>query len=201
MNTRFESKISILNDTLVNIFGSELNLARIKFISLFIIALSKVQTVTFEKIAVAFENEAYTSSSLRRIQRFMADYILDTHIIARLVFALLPHKPPFRLALGRTNWKFGDKNTNILVPGIVHQGVAFPVLFTMMNKRGNSSIAERIDLMERYIRLFGRDSIDCLLADREFVGEDWIAYLNQYKIRYQIKNQREFLCYYPTQRT
>ena len=64
MNTRFESKISILNDTLVKIFGSKLNLARIKFISLFIIALSKEQTVTFEKIAVVSENEAYTSSSL-----------------------------------------------------------------------------------------------------------------------------------------
>ena len=64
MNTRFESKISILNDTLVKIFGSKLNLARIKFISLFIIALSKEQTVTFEKIAVVSENETYTSSSL-----------------------------------------------------------------------------------------------------------------------------------------
>ena len=103
MNTRFENKISILNDTFVNIFGSELNLARIKFISLFIIALSKVQTVTFEKIAVAFENEAYTSSSLRCILRLMADYILGTHIIARPIFALLLHKPSFRLALNRTN--------------------------------------------------------------------------------------------------
>ena len=144
MNTRYESKISILNDTLVKIFGSELNLARIKFISLFIIALSKVQTVTFEKVAVAFENEASTFSSLWRIQRFMANYILDTNIITRLIFALLPHKPPFRLALDRTNWKFGDKNINILVLGVVYQGVAFPVLFTMMNKRGNSSTAEPV---------------------------------------------------------
>jgi hypothetical protein len=39
--------------------------------------LSKVQTVTFEKVAVAFENEASIFSSLRRIQRFMANYILS----------------------------------------------------------------------------------------------------------------------------
>ncbi len=197
MNTRYESKISILNDTLVKIFGSELNLARIRFISLFIIALSKVQTVTFEKIAVAFENKAYTSSSLRRIQRFMASYVLDTDIIARLIFALLPHKPPFRLALDRTNWKFGDKNINILVLGVVYQGVAFPVLFTMMDKRGNSSTDERISLMERYINLFGRDTIDCLLADREFVGKDWIAYLNCYHIRYHIRIRENFYVVIP----
>jgi hypothetical protein len=63
---------------------------------------------------------------------------LGTNIITRLIFALLPHKPPFRLALDRTNWKFGDKNINILVLDVVYQGVVFPVLFTMMNKRGNS---------------------------------------------------------------
>ncbi|NOX86744.1 MAG: hypothetical protein GXO86_12410 [Chlorobi bacterium] len=76
MNTRVESKISVLNDTLVKIFRAELNLARIKFISLFIIALCKVQTVTFEKIAVAFENEAYTSSpfltDLDRIEKLLS---------------------------------------------------------------------------------------------------------------------------------
>lgn len=197
MNTRIESKISVLNDTLVKIFGGELNLARIKFIGLFIIALSKVQTVTFEKVAVAFENEAYTLSSLRRIQRFMAGYVLDRDIIARLIFALLPHKPPFRLALDRTNWKFGDKNINILVLGVVYQGVAFPVLFSTMNKFGNSSTAERINLMERYIRLFGIDSIDCLLADREFIGEEWIAYLNNYKIRYHIRIRENFYVIIP----
>ena len=197
MNTRYESKISILNDTLVKIFGSELNLARIKFISLFIIALSKVQTVTFEKIAIAFENKVQTSSSLRRIQRFMAGYVLDTDIIARLIFALLPHEPPFRLALDRTNWKFGNKNINILVLAVVYQGVAFPVLFSMMDKRGNSSTAERIALMERYINLFGRDTIDCLLADREFVGEKWIAYLNAYNIRYHIRIRENFYVVIP----
>jgi len=46
--------------------------------------------------------------------------------------------------------------------------------------------------MERYIGLFGRDSIDCLLADREFVGEDWISYPNQYKIRYHIRIRENF---------
>lgn len=191
-NTRVESKISILNDALIKIFGSDLNLARIKFIGLFIIALSKVQTVNFEKIAVAFENQAKTFSSLRRIQRFIAEFLLDTNIIARLVFVLLPHKPPYRLALDRTNWKLGTKNINLLVLSIVYQGVAFPILFSMMNKFGNSSTAERIDLLERYIELFGILSIDCLLADREFIGDDWIGFLNNYNIRYHIRIRENF---------
>ena len=197
MNTRAVSKISILNDTLIKFFGADLNLARIKFIGLFIIALSKVQTVNFEKLAVAFENDAKTFSSLRRIQRFIADYILDTNIIARLIFALLPHQPPFRLALDRTNWKFGSKNINILVLSVVYQGVAFPLLFSMMDKFGNSSTKERIDLLQRYIHLFGDKTIDCLLADREFIGDEWTGFLNDYHIRYYIRIRENFKVFLP----
>jgi hypothetical protein len=42
-----------------------------------------------------------------------------------------------------------------------------------------SSTQERIDLMSRYIRLFGSGSIECLLANREFVDEKLLEYLNK----------------------
>ena len=32
--------------------------------------------------------------------------------------------------------------------------------------------------MERFIRLFGADCIDCLVADREFIGKEWTGWLN-----------------------
>ena len=93
MNTRVESKNSILFTTLSQLFGDKMNLARIKFFGLFICALCRVQTVCFEKLAVSFDTDVRVGSSLRRIQRFMSDYLLDTDLIARFVFALLPHKP------------------------------------------------------------------------------------------------------------
>jgi hypothetical protein len=46
--------------------------------------------------------------------------------------------------LDRTNWKLGSKDINILALAIVYQGFAFPLLFTMMPKFGNSSTSERI---------------------------------------------------------
>ena len=192
MNTRIENKNSILLSTLSQIFGNKMNLARIKFFGLFICALCKVQTVCFEKLAVSFDADVRVDSSLRRIQRFMSDYLLDTSIIARFVFALLPHKPPYRLALDRTNWKFGRANINVLVLAIVYQGVAFPILFKMMPKFGNSSTSERVELMQRYIELFGLETIECLLADREFVGDHWLAYLNFNRIRYHIRIRENF---------
>ena len=128
-NSKVSHKSSDLTSVLVQHFGKSLNLARIKFISLFICALCKVQVVCFEKLACGFENGCGSDSSLRRIQRFMAEYKLDKDLIARLIFALLPHEPPYSIAIDRTNWKFGQTNINILVLAIVYKGVAFPFLF------------------------------------------------------------------------
>ena len=135
-----------------------------------------MQTVCFEKLACGFDSSVKADSSLRRIQRFISEYSLDSDLAARFVFALLPHEPPYRLVLDRTNWKFGTKNINILTLGVVYKGVAFPIMFQLMPKFGNSSMQERIGLMERFVRLFGSDKIDCLLADREFVGDKWLEY-------------------------
>jgi hypothetical protein len=93
---------------------------------------------------------------------------------------------------GPDSYRDGSANINILVIAIVYQGVAFPILFTMMPKFGNSSTNERIELMDRYIDLFGKESIDCLLADREFIGDKWLGYLNLKGIRYHIRIRDNF---------
>jgi len=192
MKIKVENKVILLSDTLREFFGDKMNLARIKFFGLFISALCKVQTVCFEKLACGFDSSVNTESSLRRIQRFIAEYPLDSDLVARFIFALLPHEPPYRLVLDRTNWKFGTKNINILTLGIVYKGVAFPILFHIMPKFGNSCMQERIDLMDRFIRLFGSGSIECLLADREFVGDKWLEYLNRLCIEYHIRIRENF---------
>ena len=189
---KVESKSSELISILTQNFAGIMNLARIKFLGKFICALCKVQSVSYEKLKTAFESDAKSESSLRRIQRFIAEYVLDTDLIARLIFKMLPHQPPYRLAMDRTNWIFGETNINVLTLAIVYQGVAFPILISMLDKRGNSHTQERIEMIERYIRLFGYRTIDCLLADREFVGEKWVKYLNNNKIGHHIRIRENF---------
>jgi len=190
--TNASAKSNELNSVLSSHFQGKINLARIKLISHFIIALCKVQTVTFDKLSNAFETSADSKSSLRRIQRFIADYTLDADIIARLIFSLLPSKEKLILSIDRTNWKFGESNINIFMLGIVYKGVAFPLLFTMLDKRGNSNIRERINLVNRFIRLFGKDVIQSIVADREFVGDSWLEFLNREKIKYYIRIRNNF---------
>ncbi len=81
--------------------------------------------------------------------------------------------------------------------GVVYKNVAFPLMFRMLDKRGNSNTAERIALVRDFIAWFGRDRIDCLLADREFVGEDWMDFLAQENIRYHIRIRNNFKVFCP----
>ena len=191
------TKNSELTSVLNNHFQKKVNLARVKLISHFVIALCKVQTVTFEKLANAFDTKTDSESSLRRIQRFIANYSLDSDLIARLVFSLLPKNDKLILSIDRTNWKFGQTNINIFMLGIVYKGVAFPLLFTMLDKRGNSNSQERIDLINRFIGLFGKAVIESVVADREFVGEQWLEFLNRNKIRYYIRIRNNFKVFIP----
>jgi hypothetical protein len=60
-------------------------------------------------------------------------------------------------------------------------------MWTVLDRPGNSGAAERIALMERYLARFGKQSIRLLLADREFIGADWLNYLIEKDIPFAIR--------------
>lgn len=57
---------------------------------------------------------------------------------------------------------------------VAYDEVIYPLMFTILPKRMNFNFQKSIDLLQHYVYLFGAESIKCLLADREFVGEDLI---------------------------
>ena len=200
MNTSLDDKNTQLTAILqknLSKNGAKINKARVQLMAMVIIALCKVQTVSFHKLSLAFDSTSKPDSSLRRLQRFIANFSLNSDIIAQLIFGLLPKKTNLKLVIDRTNWKFGQQNINIFMLGIAYRNVAFPLIFTMLNKRGNSNSDERIALIERFIRLFGAECIDCIMADREFVGEKWIRYLNSQNLRYYIRIRNNFNVFLP----
>ena len=91
------------------------------------------------------------------------------------------------MTLDRTNWQWGEKSLNILTLGIAYKGTAIPIYWLILNKRGNSNQRERIALLQRFIRRFGRKNILGVLADREFIGDDWWQWLTAYDIPYLIR--------------
>ena len=51
-----------------------------------------------------------------------------------MLYNLIPKVAKNGLTMDRTNWKIGETNINILVIGIVYEGLAFQVLFQMIPK-------------------------------------------------------------------
>jgi len=78
-----------------------------------------------------------------------------------------------------------------------YQNQAIKENWTVREKQDNSNSQERINLIERYILLFGSDSIECIVADREFVGERWLKYLNDNGLRYYIRIRNNFKVFIP----
>ena len=63
--------------------------------------------------------------------------------------ALLPAQRDWLVTLDRTHGQFGKLQINILLVGLVFQGVSSPLYWTLLPKKGNSNTLERIALMEQ----------------------------------------------------
>ena len=170
------------------------NKCRIDCFAKMIIALLTVRTVKLTEWAQVFLTNANPNSAYMRIKRFFRYFDLDGDMLARFIFNLFGFSSGrWYLTLDRTNWEFGCFKINFLVLAVVYKGVAIPLMWTLLNKKGNSSCKERKALMKRFISCFGREVIAGVLADREFVGKPWFNYLVKQKIPFFIRIKWNFL--------
>jgi hypothetical protein len=163
------------------------NKARINFLARFIVALIEVRTVNLSEIANVFMGRAKRESHYKRVQRFLRFFELPYPQVARFVVRLLGVPAPWVLTLDRTDWYLGQTPLNVMVIGIVYRGAAFPVLWTILEKKGCSDTGERIALVQEFGRVFGYASIRYLCADREFIGKDWFAWLRSQHLDFRIR--------------
>lgn len=163
------------------------NRARIKFLSGFLLALFAARTVNLTQIAVFYGGTAKIDSNYKRIKRFLRFFEIGEAEIARLVVRLMKLKPPFVLSIDRTEWQLGKKWVNVLMLGIVWEGVAIPVVWTVFEKKGCSNDNERKEIMEKYLRIFTVDTISVVTADREFASQKWLQYLSGEKIGFCLR--------------
>ncbi len=163
------------------------NKARINFLAKFIIALIQVKTVSLVQLSSVMPGRAKADSHYKRCQRFLRFFDLPFAEVAQLVIKLLGVAPPFVLSIDRTDWYLGETPLNILMLSLVYKGVAFPLLWTVLEKKGCSDTAERIQLLEKYLKLCGKDSLDFVTADREFIGREWFRYLRRERLPFRLR--------------
>jgi hypothetical protein len=130
---------------------------------------------------------AKNESNYRTIQRFFKIFQMDYEDYSRFVLGLLASQSKYYLVMDRTNWKFGKSNINILMLGIIFKNNSFPLYWELLDKGGSSSTQERKALLEKAIKLLGKDRILGLLGDREFIGVHWFRYLIAQQIEFHIR--------------
>ena len=82
------------------------NKARVEFVAQFILSLITLRTCSLYRLCVAFQRDASSASSYKRIQRFFRSYTFDPNSIARLLVTLIPlEKESLSLYFGATSTK------------------------------------------------------------------------------------------------
>jgi Transposase DDE domain len=162
---------------------------RIDFLVSFTVAMIAARSVNWKEIALHMGKRG----SYRRIQRFFQLFRPNKFAYLEFILAMLPSKEKLSLVMDRTNWKYGSVHINILLVGCVYQGTVIPLCWMVLDKAGNSSMVERIRLMNALLRVLPKTRIAVFIADREFIGADWLSYLRTQGIRRCIRIRKNSL--------
>ncbi len=160
------------------------NLARRKILMWIIFAMIECKNVILYEISLHIKINTQVNSNLRRIQRFLTQISFNEKVLAQFLLSFFTSNKII-LCIDRTNWKIGSQSCNILMITGYFNGLGLPLYWKLLPKsRGNSSTLERIDLMQKCVDLVGIDRINYLIADREFIGNEWFNWLKTKKINF-----------------
>ena len=127
----------------------------------------------------------------RPFQRFFEQVVLKPKQMGELMLGLAA-KPAqaWVLAMDRTNWKLGKTHINILVVSVMVGKVGLPIVWRVLAKYikcGNSRTNHRIKLLKQVLCILPAKDIRVLTMDREFIGEDWLGWLQEMKVPYIVR--------------
>lgn len=155
--------------------------ARIETYCELIFGVIKAKTVTIKELAKQVSSGGGIKAKIAKVERLLAGQIIDYIRIGRIIIGLLGSERKWRIAIDRTNWQFGKRNLNFLVASVIYGAISIPIVWVMLDKKGNSNTKERMELVEQILKIIPISKIEMILADREFVGAEWTEYLNHNK--------------------
>ena len=144
------------------------------------------RTVNLSQLAAFDPGQAKVASAFRRHQRFFEKVRVDPVASMKALVALSGLIGPYQLCLDRTNWKFGQTDINYLVLCIATPTMRVPVLWKLLGT-GTSNTSQCLSMVDMWLDAFGAASIEVLLADREFVSNQWFERLIERKVPFVIR--------------
>jgi len=136
------------------------------------------------------------SSNYQRLIRFFKvpdeakeNLIKGLLCLSFYVLKLKGRKPKY-LALDGTSWEYGTKKIHLLTLSVVINKVSIPIWWVELDKKGTSNFQERKALMEEALKMYDLRGM-ILLADREYIGEEWFKYLKSKHLEFVIRLKKK----------
>lgn len=150
-------------------------------------AVLAMTTTNLQRIAIALKAGVKTASNYRRIQRFLIEYDLDAVTLGRLLLHLLPQEPPYKVAVDRTEWHFGETAVNVLMIGIAHEGMAFPIAWSTLSGPGSTGAEAQTQVLAQFLSVVDSGDVQVVVADREFISAEWLRQLRERGIPFCVR--------------
>jgi hypothetical protein len=103
---------------------------------------------------------------LQETAKIYAFFSISQAEMARLTLRLLKVKPPFVIAIDRTEWQLGKSWVNVLMLSISYKAIAIPLFWFVFEEKGCSENAERRAILQQFIDEFGVESIGFVTCER-----------------------------------
>jgi hypothetical protein len=130
------------------------------------------------------------ASFLRIFQNGKTDIIVQG-LFCIIVMCLNHLSGPLELVMDRTHWEFRGNVKNVLVIGCIYKGIFIPLVFRDLGRKGNSNFKERKELFEHFLQYWALTKLPLppifLSGDREFIGVEWWAYLDNKNIQFTFR--------------
>ena len=160
---------------------------RVELLATFLIALIQQNTCNLARLANVLDLSAKKESKYRRLKRFVQNVPLGWDGLASLIVKIVAPRGKYLLALDRTEWRYGAIWVNIVTLSIISGNSSIPLFWETLNRKGNTTLEERKEILRRYLKVFGAASIAYLSCDREFDSPEFIRFLDKEKIGFRMR--------------
>lgn len=90
------------------------------------------------------------------------------------------------LLLDGTKWEVGDQSIHLMTLCVLVGDVAIPIWWEDLEKAGHSSQEERMAMVKQAMKRYHLSGMT-LLADREYIGREWLKYLSDQGLTFVIR--------------
>lgn len=142
----------------------------------------QAESTLHRKIALHIDREASQTSITRMVARTFHETQLTPQDVCDVLLPLLP-TGRLTFVLDRTNWKLGATDLNLLVLGVALGDVVLPLNWKVLPHGGSSEMRARMFLVGQLLKRLPARRWAVLIADREFVGQEWFTFLRDRGIK------------------